>query len=117
MTKTNRRADRELLLALCEALSISKGRIRRDPCGDWIIEGLRGHILTDGVDAFAFIAAGTARRWERTKRVLNFMTMIQNGDEEGILKLGCRPRSRPLRSAMCSDCGRPRRSRTRVEQP
>jgi hypothetical protein len=84
---TNRKADRELLMALTGCLSVSQGRLRRDPCGDWVIVGRRGHFLTDGVNAFAYLPAGTARRWERAKRILNFMTVTQDGDGEGILKL------------------------------
>jgi len=84
---TNRKADRELLMTLTGCLSVSQGRIRRDPCGDWVIEGLRGHILTEGANAFAYLPAGTARRWNRAKQTLHFMTVTQDGDEEGILKL------------------------------
>jgi hypothetical protein len=82
-----RKADRGLLLRLAEALSVSQGRLHRDPCGDWIIVGTRGHVLTDGVNAFAYLPAGTARRWERAKRTLNFMRPTQDGDTEGVLKL------------------------------
>jgi len=90
---TNRKADRELLLALTESLSVSQGRLRRDPCGDWIIGGSRGHVLTDGINAFAYLPAGTARRWEKAKRVLSFMAVTQDGDTEGILKLRAMPTS------------------------
>jgi hypothetical protein len=84
---TNRKADRDLLIALTASLCVSQGRLRRDLCGDWVITGTRGHILTDGISAFAYFPAGTARRWERAKRILNFMTVTQDGDDEGILKL------------------------------
>jgi hypothetical protein len=87
MSRTDRRADRELLVTLVDALSVSLGRLRRDPCGDWVINGTRGHILTDGTDAFVYLPAGTARRWERAKRTLNFMSPTQDGDTEGVLKL------------------------------
>jgi hypothetical protein len=85
--RTDRRPDRHLLIRLAEALSVSQGRLRRDPCGDWNIVGRRGHILTDGVNAYAYVPSGTARRWERAKRLLEFMTVTQDGDEEGVLKL------------------------------
>jgi hypothetical protein len=88
---TSRKADRELLVRLAEALSVSQGRLRRDPCGDWIIGGSRGHILTDGINAFAYLPGGTVRRWERAKRTLNFMRPTQDGDTEGILKLQAMP--------------------------
>jgi hypothetical protein len=84
---TNRKADRDLLNTLTARLSVSQGRLRRDPCGDWIIIGTRGHILTDGASAFAYIPAGTARRWAKAKQILDFMIVTQDGDEEGIVKL------------------------------
>jgi hypothetical protein len=87
MSRTNRKADRELLMALTGCLSVSQGRLRRDLCGDWVIEGLRGHILSDGVNAFAYLPAGTARRWEKAKRLLNFAVVTQDGDDDGVLKL------------------------------
>jgi hypothetical protein len=87
MSRTNRKADRDLLIALTASLCVSKGRLRRDPCGDWVTVGTRGHFLTDGISAFAYVPAGTARRWEKAKRILNFMAVTQDGDEEGILKL------------------------------
>jgi hypothetical protein len=52
-----------------------------------VITGTRGHILTDGINAFAYVPSGTARRWERAKRLLNFMVVVQDGDTEGVLKL------------------------------
>jgi hypothetical protein len=84
---SSRRADRELLITLVAALSVSQGRLHRDPCGDWIVVGTRGHFLTDGIAAFAYLPFETARRWERAKRVLSFMTPTQDGDTEGVLKL------------------------------
>ena len=78
-------------MALTASLCVSQGRIRRDLCGDWIIVGLRGHILTDGVSAFAYTPAGTARRWAKAKRVLSFMAVTQDGDDEGILRLDGMP--------------------------
>jgi len=84
---TNRKADRDLLIILTGILRVSKGRLRRDLCGDWIISGRRGRILTDGVDIYAYLPAGTARRWKKAKQNLNFMAVTQDGDEEGILRL------------------------------
>jgi hypothetical protein len=91
MSRTNRTADRDLLVSLAESLSVSPGRLQRDPCGDWIIVGTRGHMLTDGVNAYAYIPAGTARRWEKAKRRLSFMVVTQDGDAEGILRLDGMP--------------------------
>jgi|GEM_PF-4398031 len=83
----NRKADRELLIALADALSVSQGRLHRDPCGDWNLVGIRGHVLTDGTDAYVYVKVATRRRWESAKRTLGFMTVTQDGDDEGILKL------------------------------
>jgi len=91
MNRIDRKADRDLLIALTESLSVSRGRLRRDLCGDWVIVGTRGHILTDGVNAFAYLPAGTARRWAKAKRVLSFMAVTQDGDDEGILRLDGMP--------------------------
>jgi hypothetical protein len=86
MPITNRAADRELLADLASVLQISARNLHRDPCGDWIISGRRGHVLTDGRDVYVYLPSGTARRWEAAKRALAFMTVTQDGDEEGILK-------------------------------
>jgi hypothetical protein len=91
MSRTNRTADRDLLISLTESLSVSPRRLRRDPCGDSIMVGRRGHISTDSVNAFAYLPAGTARRWEKAKRVLSFMSVTQDGDAEGILRLDGMP--------------------------
>jgi hypothetical protein len=91
MSRTNRTADRHLLLGLLNALSVSRANLRRDPCGDWNVVGRRGHVLTDGVNAFVYLPAGTARRWEKAKHVLSFMVATQDGDAEGILRLNGMP--------------------------
>jgi hypothetical protein len=84
--RTDRKPDRDLLITLAGSLSVSQGRLRRDPCGDWTIVGRHGHALTDGTDAFVYLPAGTARRWTKAKRTLQFMQVTQDGDTEGILK-------------------------------
>jgi hypothetical protein len=91
MSRISRTADRELLLALTESLSVSQGRLHRDPCGDWVIVGTRGHILTDGINAYAYLPFETARRWERVKRLLDFMAVVQDGDTEGVLRFDGMP--------------------------
>jgi hypothetical protein len=88
---TNRKADRELLLALTESLRVSQGRLHRDPCGDWNVVGTRGHALADGTTVFVYIKLKTSRRWVKTKRTLAFMTVTQDGDDEGILKFDGMP--------------------------
>jgi hypothetical protein len=85
--RTDRKPDRDFLITLAGSLSVSQGRLRRDPCGDWTIVGRHGHALTDGTDAFVYLPAGTARRWEKAKRLLNFAVVTQDGDDDGVLKL------------------------------
>jgi hypothetical protein len=81
------RKDRELLLSLAGALSVSKANLARDPCGDWNMVGRRGHISTDGTALYVYLAPGTVRRCESAKCVLSFATVHQDGDDEGVLKL------------------------------
>jgi len=83
----SRKADRELLLALADALQVSKSNLRRDPCGDWNIFGRRGHISTDGIATHIYLQPGTKRRWEKAKRSLGFLTVTQDGDDEGTMKM------------------------------
>jgi hypothetical protein len=89
--RTSRKADRELLLSLADALQVSKANIRRDPCGDWNIFGRHGHVSRDGVGFYVYLQLETKRRWEKTKRLLSFLTVTQDGDDEGILKMGDPP--------------------------
>jgi hypothetical protein len=44
----------------------------------------RGQISTDGVRFYVYVQTDTKRRWEKTKRTLNFMAISQDGDVEGI---------------------------------
>jgi hypothetical protein len=90
-TSTNRKADRESLIALTEALQVSKANLRRDPCGDSNIIGPRGHISTDGVGQYVYLQPGSKRKWETAKRTLAFLTVTQDGDEEGVLKIAGTP--------------------------
>jgi hypothetical protein len=89
--RSDRKPDRDLLLGLLDALSVSRNNMRRDPCGDWTIVGRRGHILTDAASIYAYVSAGTARRWTSAKRALSFMVVSQDGDDEGILKMDGMP--------------------------
>jgi hypothetical protein len=85
--RTDRKPDRDLLLGLVDVLSVSRGNLLRDPCGDWNLVGRRGHIFTDAVSIYAYVPAGTARRWTNVKRALGFMVVTLDGDDEGILKM------------------------------
>jgi hypothetical protein len=84
--RATHKADRDLLLSLVEALSISKTRLSRDECGHWTIFGRRGHISTDGVASYIYVACKTKRKWEAAKSTLGLVT-TQDGDCEGILRL------------------------------
>jgi hypothetical protein len=88
---TNRKPDRDLLLGLIAALTVSKANLRRDPCGDWNIVGRRGYISSDGASAYVYLRPGTKRTWEKAKRALGFLTIVQDGDDEGVLKMGDLP--------------------------
>jgi hypothetical protein len=90
-SRTDRKPDRDLLVELLNVLSASsRNNLRRDPCGDWNIIGRRGHMLTDGTSMFIYVQQ-TPRRWAWTKQTLDFMTVTQNGADEGILKLDGMP--------------------------
>jgi hypothetical protein len=88
---STRKPDRDLLLDIVAALTVSKANLRRDPCGDWNIFGRRGHILSDGGAAYVYLRPGTKCTWEKAKRALGFLTVVQDGDDEGILKMGDLP--------------------------
>ncbi|UPT88629.1 hypothetical protein HAP41_0000005985 [Bradyrhizobium barranii subsp. apii] len=84
--RTSHKADRELLLGLVDALNVSKNRLGRDPCGDSNIVGRRGHVSTDGVAAYVYLACKTKRRWETAKSALG-VPATQDGDTEGVLRM------------------------------
>lgn len=95
-----RRRDRGRLQELLTALDASERQLRRDECGDWRIGGTKGHIYAMG-DAFHLVAftdecdfdhrPRSSRRWTFAKQRLDFARVIQDGDEEGILRLANLP--------------------------
>jgi hypothetical protein len=86
--RANRKADRISLLQLTNALRVSQGRIKKDACSDWNIFARRGHISTDGTGCFyIYVQFGSPRLWTFTKRKLEFFTVSQDGDDEGILMM------------------------------
>lgn len=89
-SRTNHKADRDLLLDLVDALNVSKNRLRRDECSHWNIVGRRGHVCTDGAGMYVFLACKTKRRWESAKRELGLI-VTQDGDDEGVMRLDERP--------------------------
>ncbi|MCB1501028.1 MAG: hypothetical protein KDK07_14780 [Bauldia sp.] len=83
------RADREQQERLLAALDASPSQLRRDECGSWTISGRRGTIHTwgDGESWLAYVRCRSRQHWTFTKRRLTFMTVTQDGDEEGCLRL------------------------------
>jgi hypothetical protein len=88
--------DRERLETMLEALDASPGALRRPACrgwaGDYQITGRLGHILADGDGCLLHIHTGdtdkpTPRRWNNVKGRLAFCRLMQDGDDEGILRL------------------------------
>ena len=92
LTYVNRdqeRDDRQQQERLLAALDAAPSQLRRDECGWWIIAGRRGTIQTwgDGKTWGVYVVGRSARHWTSIKRRLAFMTVTQDGDEEGCLRL------------------------------
>lgn len=83
------RADRQQQEALLDALDAAQSQLRRDEAGWWVIDGRRGTIQTwgDGRSWLACVRCRSGKHWTFTKRRLAFMTVTQDGDEEGCLRL------------------------------
>lgn len=83
------RGDRQLQERLLDALDAAPGQLRRDEAGWWVIAGRRGSIQTwgDGRTWLAYVRCRSRQHWTFTKRRLAFMTVTQDGDEEGCLRL------------------------------
>lgn len=75
--------QRPALLELAKALSASDSTLRRDECSDWRINGTKGHIyaVPEGFQIFVFCES--KQGWTYAKRSLSFMTLCNDGDEEG----------------------------------
>jgi hypothetical protein len=83
------RADRRQQERLLAALDAAQAQLRRDECGSWVITGRRGAIHTwgDGKSWSVYVIGRSARHWTAIKRRVAFMTVTQDGDEEGCLRL------------------------------
>jgi hypothetical protein len=83
------RGDRRQQEQLLAALDAAPSQLRRDECGSWVITGRRGAIHTwgDGESWLAYVRCRSRQHWTFTKRRLAFMTVTQDGDEEGCLRL------------------------------
>jgi hypothetical protein len=80
--------QRAALRPLIGALKARANALRRDECGDWLINGWVGHIYAVP-EGFQIMVMGceTVRQWTNAKKVLAFATVTQNGDSEGGLIL------------------------------
>jgi hypothetical protein len=85
--RESRKLDRVFMLELARALGVSERRIKRDGCGDWNIVARRGHIATDGTSSYAYLRLESSRRWKAAKRILRFLSVSQDGDNEGIFHI------------------------------
>jgi hypothetical protein len=88
--------QRPALLDFAKALGSRDGALRRDACGDWRIEGRRGHIYavpgsldrphTPGFQIF--VVGWTARGWNLAREAFKpFAALTNDGDDEGALFL------------------------------
>jgi hypothetical protein len=82
--RASRKEDRLIILDIAKILGVSKRRIKKDGCGDWIIEARRGYVATDGSSIYLYVRSGSSRRWKAAKRSLQFLSARQDGDDEGI---------------------------------
>ena len=85
---------REALLKFAEALGSRRSALMRDECGDWRIEGNRGHIYavpgaleqphTPGFQIY-FGGVVVEKGWLNTKREVAFAKVMQDGDIDGCM--------------------------------
>lgn len=82
-------ADRAQQRMLLVALNARDRALRRDGCGAWCISGTRGTVHTwgDGKSWLLFVACRSTRHWTATKVRLSFCQVIQDGEDEGCLRL------------------------------
>jgi hypothetical protein len=108
--------QRAALIKLMAALGCRAAALRRDECGDWRIEGLRGHVYAvpgalgqPNRPAFTpYIMAGSPKAWTFAKRALAFAKVINDGDEEGTFVMGRLP-SADEAALIRRYCGIPKR--------
>jgi hypothetical protein len=93
--ETSREAndDRRAMGELLKALDGQSRTLRRDECGAWRITGKRGHVNSWGPGGgwLIYCAAGTPRKWSNLKGRLSFCEVMQDGDDEGCLRLVALP--------------------------
>jgi hypothetical protein len=76
-----------VLEAFARALGSADNAFRRDECGDWRINGSRGHVYAAPEGFQIFVRASSRQAWTWAKKALVFAVVMQDGDEEGILLL------------------------------
>jgi hypothetical protein len=83
------RDDRQQQARLLIALDAAPSQLRRDEAGWWVIAGRHGTLQTwgDGRTWLAYVRCRSRQHWTFTKRRLAFMTVTQDGEEEGCLRL------------------------------
>jgi len=91
--REDERGDHQQQEQLLAALDAAPAQLRRDECGSWVIAGRRGTIQTwcDGKTWVAYVIGRSTRHWTAIKQRLAFMTITQDGDEEGCFRLFALP--------------------------
>lgn len=85
--KVNHKQDKAVLTNLSTALNISKIHIRKDELNYWNIIGKETFIDTDGEYWYIHIFSTSERKWKSCKESLEFMELINDGDDEGVLRM------------------------------
>jgi hypothetical protein len=82
-------ADRTQQRELLAALGAWERALRRDECGVWCISGQRGTICTfgDGKSWVVHVICHSIRHWTAVKMRLLFCKPMQDGDDEGCVRL------------------------------
>jgi len=84
--------DKDQLILLAEALDVSPRNVRKDPFGEWLIQG-KGSRLESWGDLSSYLlylSAKSARKWGAIKRKAKAfgLEITQDGDAEGCFRLG-----------------------------
>lgn len=79
--------QRPRLLELADALNVSLSLLRRDPCGDWALQGRYGHVFSAPIGFQIVITGWSARGWNMAKTALSFARLQNDGDDEGVFTL------------------------------
>lgn len=91
--KIDRVKEKRLMQKLVRSLKIVKKKngknvLHLNECDDWVLTSSYGSIQTDGEYWYLYVID---RRWSSVKKELSFMTLTQDGDDEGILRLDRMP--------------------------